>query len=645
MPSLTTGSLLTLRLGRRRFSIVPLWPLVYLMGVLVFLVALLFVLDRKMIPEAVAKGEIVTPAWINHTFRVNDERRRSVIADDQAPIWRSRGYPVTVERKKAHRILVLGDSFAFGTALANINDVWWRQLERELERRGYHDVEVLAVAREGASTRNELGYARRVVPVYKPDLLIWGYVTNDPDEGRIKMSEELPKDDTFEGALAFVPRTLPHVAQRVTDLRMIKKHDQRRASGLYNYVDWELKLIEPDNLRYYLKTLREVKQFQEEQHVPGFFASLPSTEVKYMEPRYKPLDALFRTAGLEWHNFLPEFKRRFGTFRPYRFSATVADGHPGAMTTHFLAVQVADVLERDHRQILGAKSAAPPALPRVNDWIPVVGEDRSREQENIFSFDYPLHDWELPFMPVDMSYEQLNLERPVALSRVTVTGPNLVDCMGWYTSIGAAGYDDGTMHPLPAHKKQCVWNLTGLPDSTTINTIRIHADVVGEMNVPMIEGRERIRLHGPYQPFGGFGWACKLPPALAMVASTEADQHRSTLVLTENGAPMGPTGELHDRLRALGSGRYSHWGEYLFFSAKDNSNPNTNNKTYEIDVEKIVSHPRRLTVEMTPPGALATTPATASATTPATAAATTPATTSAPATVGAAKPGAGASHP
>jgi hypothetical protein len=54
----------------------------------------------------------------------------------------------------------------------------------------------------------------------------------------------------------------------------------------------------------------------------------------------------------------------------------------------------------------------------------------------------------------------------------------------------------------------------------------------------------------------------------------------SSAKLTENGRPLGPGGALHEDIRQMGQGRYSHWGEALYFSTSDNSDPNTNGRKY-----------------------------------------------------------------
>ena len=67
----------------------------------------------------------------------------------------------------------------------------------------------------------------------------------------------------------------------------------------------------------------------------------------------------------------------------------------------------------------------------------------------------------------------------------------------------------------------------------------------------------------------------------------------STLLLFEDGHPLGPGHSLHDEIRKEGRGRYSHWGSNLYFSASDNTNPHTNGREYAIQVTPAL-HPALL---------------------------------------------------
>ena len=61
------------------------------------------------------------------------------------------------------------------------------------------------------------------------------------------------------------------------------------------------------------------------------------------------------------------------------------------------------------------------------------------------------------------------------------------------------------------------------------------------------------------------------------------------LGLWEDRARLGPGGCLHDEIRAQGAGRYSLWGETLYFSASDNSDPRSNGRSYLLRRERPTS--------------------------------------------------------
>jgi hypothetical protein len=54
----------------------------------------------------------------------------------------------------------------------------------------------------------------------------------------------------------------------------------------------------------------------------------------------------------------------------------------------------------------------------------------------------------------------------------------------------------------------------------------------------------------------------------------------SKLKLYEDGLALGPAHSNHAEIRQYGRGRYSHWGNALYFSSSDNSDPTTNKRRY-----------------------------------------------------------------
>ena len=68
----------------------------------------------------------------------------------------------------------------------------------------------------------------------------------------------------------------------------------------------------------------------------------------------------------------------------------------------------------------------------------------------------------------------------------------------------------------------------------------------------------------------------------------------SKLMLFENNKQIGPAHTYHDDIRLLGSGRFSHWGPSLYFSASDNTNPQIKSNTYKIKIPLTLSTKTRI---------------------------------------------------
>lgn len=105
--------------------------------------------------------------------------------------------------------------------------------------------------------------------------------------------------------------------------------------------------------------------------------------------------------------------------------------------------------------------------------------------------------------------------------------------------------------------------------------------------VPLPELPEnQIRLKGPFVKFGSSGVAYIASAPFGELADTPDDPTRSTVMLYENGIPLGPLHSLHGDITALGRGRYSHWtGLGIIFSASDNGNPNYNGRRYSVSAQ------------------------------------------------------------
>lgn len=124
--------------------------------------------------------------------------------------------------------------------------------------------------------------------------------------------------------------------------------------------------------------------------------------------------------------------------------------------------------------------------------------------------------------------------------------------------------------------------------------------------------RRRASPPGPHplahlwQVFGreeGHAWLARAPRGLG---PSDAEG-RSTLVVEEDGEPLPHPHAAHDAIRAEGAGRYSHWGDTLWFSTRDHSDPNTNGRRYAVRDQRGREHaldPTEAGVVVAPPEAL-----------------------------------------
>ena len=89
------------------------------------------------------------------------------------------------------------------------------------------------------------------------------------------------------------------------------------------------------------------------------------------------------------------------------------------------------------------------------------------------------------------------------------------------------------------------------------------------------------KLERPFAHRAANAYVAHLPALLDQSDNAEAPT-RSTLVLCENGRPLGPAHSLHDDVEKSGNGKFSHWREGVIFSSSDNTDPNGNGRDYAV---------------------------------------------------------------
>ncbi len=437
-------------LGKKEYLIFPKKSLIYLLYFFIIISITAFIVDAAVLPFYENKGDIGNSReWTTENKLISDngyykinmdyDYRNPKITNDN--VWQTKAYTVKREKTTSKRILVVADSFVWGDGYANINDVWWRQLQKELIKRGYYDIEVIATGQNGWSTKDEFRQVKRILKLYNPDIVIWGYVTNDADEGLIKQGnpQDVEQSDRLLKFLARLKRKhsnfLPRLVQQIYETRLnkvTKEHDANlplNPETVYDYSKWEESILKDNNFEQYKKTVREVASYvKENKDIKFFFITLPNSPNEKFQKKYEKILPLFASNNIKMYNILPEFVKKYSglmnTNSKIIWGINPVNGHPGVISAKFYAEQIINFLENDYSSCLPVKySGKIPEQPLINDWMPMNTD--INQKDNVLEFEYPSNTDNFLSMPFGYKYFQLNLSYPAKIKKITVQGKNL----------------------------------------------------------------------------------------------------------------------------------------------------------------------------------------------------------------------------
>ena len=89
-----------------------------------------------------------------------------------------------------------------------------------------------------------------------------------------------------------------------------------------------------------------------------------------------------------------------------------------------------------------------------------------------------------------------------------------------------------------------------------------------------------FHLSGPFTSENGSAFTITMPQRAQDVAAS------ARFFLFEDEALLGPPDSSHETVRSVGNGAFSIWGSAIYFSASDNSDPNTNGRRYSLIAEE-----------------------------------------------------------
>ena len=88
-----------------------------------------------------------------------------------------------------------------------------------------------------------------------------------------------------------------------------------------------------------------------------------------------------------------------------------------------------------------------------------------------------------------------------------------------------------------------------------------------------------LPLRPPFEHVSGHAYIVAVR-SIRRLGDTDQRPRHSPYVLCEDGKVIGDPHAVHEAIATKGQGLYSHWGHALYFSASDNSDPNTNGRRY-----------------------------------------------------------------
>ncbi|SHN52076.1 SGNH/GDSL hydrolase family protein [Desulfovibrio litoralis] len=564
---------------------VPVFPLRSIIGlciVFICLVAIAFFLELELGMMAKTQ-QISTPEWVLENSKINKQNYIKILNNKTNPIMKGLGFAPPEVSNERKRILVVGDSYIWGDGLVNINTVWWRQLNWELEKRGYNNIDVIAIGVNGASTKDQLAWLKEkdkesglsIFEKYKPDAIIFGYVTNDPDMGYVKQYSTNKRPSR-----SLLARLFPNIREAV-----IERYEKKlETTGKYNdltgypYEQWELMLLQGKNYEEYKKLILELSKELKNYNVPAFFVSTPtSPNATYVAPRYAQIKEDIPKAGIPFYNLLPTMIKEISPKE--NVLANPANGHPGPRVTRFFAKQVVDILEKDYPDVLGNRTITQtPITPKINDWLPPALDVKQTAKDE-WTFQGIAPPDALLYMPIKEPHAVLSFERPRLIKELQFNDSRDLKYSVWVTALDKEKDFELAEYIFAgsAQGKEAKIIFSSDIQELRITSLRIKIDGLTTPPTTIIPTSSIKRDSG-----GVFVASLE---ELENIADSPEHPERSTLVMYENDTPLVFAHSKIEDIKTKNA-RYAHWQKNLYFSSSDFSDPRNNGKKYSYSLKK-----------------------------------------------------------
>lgn len=239
-----------------------------------------------------------------------------------------------------YRIAVLGDSFIFGDGVP-YEEVWSHKLEKRIYA-NYENVELMNWGRNGWQTTQELAFLVEHGVKYDIDLLVVGFVTNDPDMGDYRQKYVEFKNYNIYRYLSYLfPNAMDFTSSYID--AFLYEHFLTD----YGYVNWEDQLYSSNNLMKYANVLRYLSSYCKENSIRLLFVFTPNSYSARFDKIYQKIIPIFQQTGIDYLNLYPAVVRDLKHYSTRQLWANPADGHPGTLVTDVYADEVFKYLQQN----------------------------------------------------------------------------------------------------------------------------------------------------------------------------------------------------------------------------------------------------------------------------------------------------------
>ena len=403
--------------------------------------------------------------------------------------------------KNTTEILVIGDSFVWGDASMNLNELFWRKTEQLLRKDGYN-CRVKAIAMGGATAYEELEWYKNYLKSNSPDLVVFGYIYNDALIDGSDYQREASIDYASKIPILYpIQKLFPNVYSKLEEF--ISVNTMYNAKYGEKWKDTNVTVLKGKLREYYQKNFAdELDKISKQTGIPAIVMPLPNVPNNQMlKQLYLPLADIYENTSVHYYDCINEFNKFYSFKDKKNLYVNPNNIHPGSASHYFYATYLSSKIKSDFPEMFSNssdKSLLSTSI-MINDCTPhyINLETIKKTARYVeYAFEYPnkqvhkylffeIKDYLIHDSGVD-GYVKLSFANPISISNAELSDVDEHNYDIYLTSINdKLGYDDNSLKLLPDNptkrasflKNKKVTSLCIHLDDTSLINNKIHLKI------------------------------------------------------------------------------------------------------------------------------------------------------------------------